>query len=510
MSKKSAKSDLFSLIKSMSKQEKRHFSIDSLREGGDKYPTYIRLFEAFNSMEQFSQEDLIKACKNESYLPHLSSKCDYLKEKILQSLLYHRNKKEQGPEMELRSILDEIEILFDRNLHFFCRKKLRKGRELAEQFGLPGYLLEILTWERRLLRGLRIPRNQKELAQTKTEEDFALKQLEISTQLIQILDEVSFPKEDPGQSSEQLELIDEIPCPPEVLTFKAKRALNELKAIRAVRQGNQQLALEKKKDNYLLWKHHPIWLQRHPDRFIAACNSYLIELNTLGNYSLFREVMDEARSNTDIPGSSRVSLDITLSNAELIYHLNLLNPEGLLTAADSFSKKVDQHKKLIGPNKTQTYFYNLGLAYYLAGNKPKSKASFQKIINIPKSERIQNLQDQAFLWRQVILYEIDIDGFQYFYKQANNHFKKLENSPGIALPLLKCMNKNIKSSSVRIQIQNFKSFYDSFGPDKNPAQNASNSSEANNRLDHLPQYQLFFKWVKSKLQDKSFLELLKE
>ena len=268
--------------------------MDSLKDGSDKNPGYLRLFEAFHGMKQFSQDELLEACKDEPFLPHLSSKCDYLKEKILQSLLHHRNKKEQGPEMELRSILDEIEVLFDRNLLFFCRKKLRKGRELAEQFGLPGYLLEILTWERRILRGLRIPRNQKELAQTKMEEDLALQQLKISTQLIQILDEVSFPTEERTRSGEYFELIDEIPGSPEFLTFRAKRALNELKAMKAVKDGKPQLALDRKKDNYLLWKHHPAWLKRHPDRFIAACNSYLRELNALGNYSLFGEVMEEA------------------------------------------------------------------------------------------------------------------------------------------------------------------------------------------------------------------------
>lgn len=497
----------------MSKQEKRHFSIDSLKEGGGKPPGYFRLFEAFNSMDEFSQNDLIQACKDEAFLPHLSSKCDYLKEKIIQSILYHRNKNDFGPDSELRSILDEVEILFERNLLFFCRKKLRKGKKLAEQFGLPGYLLEILTWERRILRGLRVPRNQKDLAQTKKEEDLALEQLKISTQLIQTLDEASFPSEGKSVDNSYLKIIDEIPRSPNLLTFRSKRALNELKAMKAVREGKPQLALERKKDNYLIWKNDPAWLQRNPERFIAACNSYLRELNASANYTLFREVMEEARSNTDLPRSSRPLMNISLSNLELIYQLNHLDLEGLSAAADSFTEKIEHLRKHIGPNKRQSYCYNLGLAYYISGQKKKAKVSFQEIINSPKRERIQNLQNQAFLWRQVILYETDLESFQYFYSHATNHFKKTANSPVIALPLLKCLNKNAKTGSVRIQIQNFKSFFELYVSDSSTSHSSPSTEsppQTEAKITLPPQYQPFLTWVRSKLQDKSFLELLKE
>ena len=499
----------------MNKQERRHFAIDTLKESWDSYPDYFRLYKAFLDLEEFSQEGLIEACKGEPFLAHLSPRCNYLKEKILQSLLRHQVTKEQEPAREIRNILNEVRILFDRKLFFFCRKKLAKGKKLAQKFGLPEYLLEILAWDRRILRLQMVPGNHQDLAQTRKEENLALKQLKISTELVQMWDEALFPSGEKA-TDDPFKLIDQIPKEPGLLTFRSKRALNELKAEKAKREQNSQLALEMKKENYLLWKDHPEWLQRHPKRFFAACSSYLEELKNLEKHDLFREVMDEASSNKDLPRSRKSEIVLLLGNLEFVYHLNLKIAPDILNATRTFEEKVNQAMNTIGPNKRQHYLFNLGLGYYIGGEKSQAKNQFQEILNSPSAERLPLFQDWSFLWRQVILFETNAESFEYFNSLALNYFRRRDESPPVAEAFLRCLSKNMKTNSARERIKNYRAFISEYQPGYRDEEDQESEEQTNEpKLEDSPEkrelmakYELFLKWVQSKITFKDFLDLV--
>ena len=467
-------------------------------------------------MDPFSKKALTAACEGEPFAAHLSPRCTYLKDKILQSILTHQVIKEQEPAREIRNLLNEVRILFERKLFFFCRKNLGKGRNLALEFGLPEYLLEILSWERRLLRGQRIPQNQRELAQKRKEENLAMKQLKISTELIQALDEALFPGE--GQTTEApFNVLEGIPREPELLTFRAKRALNELKAAKAKLERNSKLALEMKKENYLLWKEHPHWLQRRPGSFIAACNSYLEELRDQEDPQLFLEIMEEARSNKDLPRSRKPELDLVLANLELIYTLNQKEAPEIIEATRKFEAQF-QKRADIGPNKRQHYLFNLGMGYYLGGEKGAAKPQFQKILNSSSWERLPIFQDWAFLWRQVILFETNPEDFDIFYNPAHSHFKRRERPQPVAVSFLRCLAKNVKTDSARERIHNYRNFISDYPNVINKIERACNGTqdeEPKVLLDPeekmiLGRYELFFKWVLSKINFSDFLELVQE
>ena len=65
--------DLFDLIKSMSRTEKRYFKLDAQKAGGNKSNSYLKLFDALKDLEEYDEPRIFKKLKGEPLLNRLST-----------------------------------------------------------------------------------------------------------------------------------------------------------------------------------------------------------------------------------------------------------------------------------------------------------------------------------------------------------------------------------------------------------------------------------------------------
>lgn len=139
-------SDLFELIKSMSKSEKRYFKLMSSFHEGEK--GYIKLFDIIEAQKKYNEEAIEKKLNSEPYINHLSVVKNRLYHGILSSLeLFKKNET-----AELRSALNKIEILFNKELYKQAEKLLKKTKALAEEREEFLILLDVYRWETRIIR----------------------------------------------------------------------------------------------------------------------------------------------------------------------------------------------------------------------------------------------------------------------------------------------------------------------------------------------------------------------
>ena len=89
-----AKTDLYQLIKAMSKTEKRYFSIDAKKSGKDS-ARYLKLFQVINEMEEWDNEKLKRRFKQ-----NLSADKKYLYEAILRSMRDYRSTKSKAAQVK--------------------------------------------------------------------------------------------------------------------------------------------------------------------------------------------------------------------------------------------------------------------------------------------------------------------------------------------------------------------------------------------------------------------------
>jgi hypothetical protein len=145
-----ASDNLFQLIKSLSKSEKRYFKIIAEKKNADvKGNNYLKLFNAIDKQEVYDEEKIIRQFSKSTFIKHLPSEKNYLYFNILKSLvLYYEGTSEF---IELDDIRHCATILYNKGLYEQCNRMLTKARKLAISTELFPELLSITKLQLELL-----------------------------------------------------------------------------------------------------------------------------------------------------------------------------------------------------------------------------------------------------------------------------------------------------------------------------------------------------------------------
>ncbi|MBI2268858.1 MAG: hypothetical protein HYU69_00715 [Bacteroidetes bacterium] len=138
--------ELFRLIKSLSKAEKRGFKLYAARYTGSK--TYLKLFEAIDKQKEYNEDKLLKLFAKEKFSRQLHRYKNYLTSLILQSL--EMQYAADSVDSILKHKVLQIGILYKKGLFEQCRKLISNAKELAQKRESYLILLELSHWEFRL------------------------------------------------------------------------------------------------------------------------------------------------------------------------------------------------------------------------------------------------------------------------------------------------------------------------------------------------------------------------
>lgn len=138
--------ELFVLVKSLSRSEKRYFRLFANREGGDN--VYLKLFDAMDKQSEYDEAAIRKHFKGEKFLKQLHVPKNYLRALILKSLRnFHSN---ISKDSEVKDILRNIEILFNKELYQHALVELKRAETIASDYELSLLMIDIQNWKRRL------------------------------------------------------------------------------------------------------------------------------------------------------------------------------------------------------------------------------------------------------------------------------------------------------------------------------------------------------------------------
>ncbi len=140
------KNNLFLLIKSLTKAEKRYFKLHAAT-GGD-HKNYLRLFDFIDKQKEYDEQAVRRRFKDETFAKQLHVTKNYLNKLILKSLRnFHAS---MSIDAELKDLLRDIEILFKRELFDQCQYSIAKAEEIARAYEKHYSLIEIYDWKRKL------------------------------------------------------------------------------------------------------------------------------------------------------------------------------------------------------------------------------------------------------------------------------------------------------------------------------------------------------------------------
>lgn len=143
--------DLFNLIHSLSRTEKRYFRLYTQQNSGGNASNYLKLFDALLEQDQYDEAGIKSRFAGEKFTRHFSVAKSYLYDLVLKALqAYHHAK---TPASKVRHLLDQIDILLERGMIEQARKLQQKAEKVALQ---NGYIPQLVDLQ---LQGIRIQKH---------------------------------------------------------------------------------------------------------------------------------------------------------------------------------------------------------------------------------------------------------------------------------------------------------------------------------------------------------------
>lgn len=260
------KNFLFILIKSLSKSEKRYFRLFCTREASGN--NYLRLFDAMEKQSAYDEADIKQQFQKEKFSKQLHVTKNYLGKLILKSLRnFHAG---ISKDAELKDILRNIEILYNKELFEQCEDQLRLAEKLAHKYELLVGALEVGNWKRKLEQ-TRHPGNYKALNKILQEQGVVLKKVHNANDYWQLAVAMSgkmFLGQDSPIKNRSL-----LNSPKKALSLEAKVLFYNTSYLRCLEKGDGQKAEKELRTLIALLESSEDRLKEEPGLYVSSINN---------------------------------------------------------------------------------------------------------------------------------------------------------------------------------------------------------------------------------------------
>ena len=501
--------ELFQLVKSLSKSEKRYFKLTSSLQAGEK--NYMRLFDAIEDQNEYNEEAIKTKFKGEVFIKHLPSEKNHLYNLILKSLrgFYADNSAASILQEQLRN----IELLYNKALYKECTKYIKKAKNIAYQYEKYYFLLDLIDWEKKLIeesysRGV----FDSDLTHLVQEETDCLEKLRNIAEYQKLYSKINYAIRKKGftRNQEEESIIEDISNHPLIkekntaLTTKAATACYSIKGMCASTNRNYEDSLQHFNKVIKIMENNPCILKELPKRYIRALNNVMYA-------NLDRNDIDECLTTIEKMKSLQTqsgfeSIDIQLNlftfpyNAELLAYLNTGNyNKAIDRIVPKIVEGIDFYNGKISKEEEILFYYNISRVYFGADDYKMALKYMNEVLNSNENTLRQDIFTFAQLINLIIHYELgNYDLLEYTIKSTKRFVTKKQRNHQFETVFLKGMRKLIKVKNPDDLTQTLENF----------------RTELNKVLEDpyekvAIQYFDFIAWIDTKLLKKTYAELIR-
>ncbi|MCB0642029.1 MAG: hypothetical protein KDC44_10335, partial [Phaeodactylibacter sp.] len=157
-----------------------------------------------------------------------------------------------------------------------------------------------------------------------------------------------------------------------------------------------------------LWERDPLFIQEYPKLFLVHASNYLTMTMVLGTLEQdeFDEVLDRMKAIEPSSFDEEAELFQTVEHIELLYLANYPHsPQRRYDLRDSIREKIEKYQSKINPGRLTSFYFNLGILFFLRGEYEESLEWFNEIYNMTGNDHRQDLQRVVRLLRLVVFVE---------------------------------------------------------------------------------------------------------
>jgi hypothetical protein len=431
--------ELIRLIQSLSKGEKRYFKMFTSLQGGDK--DYLKLFDVLEKLGEYDEEKIKKQLKGEDFLNRLSSVKNYLYSQILKSL--RMNYTGSTVDSELKEMIEEITILYDKQLFKQCLKLLDKAKDLANSNEQIMPLIELnLLEEKVLIEVLNLDKFEKTLSNS----------LEIETELLDKQKNIAEyrnlynriilinKKIKEARTEEEFKQFEEIVAHPLLLSFDQAKSFDAKNYYYLIHlnynhaKGDNEACLEIAQNQLALLESFPQKITEKPKRYIAALNNVLLSQIHLHSYKDFDKTLEKLRSTPLKSPNIEVNRFVSSYIFEMVMYLDTGEFSKSVPIRENILEGLKKYHDKINSIEEITLLYNLFYSYFGTGEFPKALGIINKLLNEYQKELRYDIQSAVRILNLILHYELGnsrlleynaISAYRFLYKSKRLY--KLEN-----------------------------------------------------------------------------------
>jgi len=498
--------DLFELIKSLTKSEKRYFKIiTTKKDSASQKNNYLKLFDEIEKQKIYDEKKIVAKFSDSSFVKHLPSEKNYLYTLILKSLNLYHFTSSKGASMD--ELLHFTEILYSKGLYNQSRKVAGKARDVALKEGL--YYQMVGLSKLRLALAVQLAVSSEQLKAEEEDIFFNLKSavsnianeskyMELKGQFLFLIRREGELVRKPSEM-QKFDLIINNPLmndEKKALTYESKNIFYFIRSVYHHVIGDFQKA-------YFFNKKALEFIESHPEK-ITQQSDYTAKINNIcetclriKKYDEFRMYLDKLQ---DTPAAS------TLDKSRKFYRyyellLRMYVQTGEFNKGISLAPEIQEGMKLyekhIHKSRVISLHYHFAYAYFGSGDHKNALVWINKILNDKTTDLRKDLLCFARILNFFIHFELHNNLLFEHILKSTRHFlytkEKIYKLESIVLDLLRKLPKLTNESKTFDLLNDFK--------------------EELSHLQKDPFERLAFEyfdllsWVESKLEGKKFSEV---
>lgn len=403
--------ELFLLIKSLTKSEKRDFKLYAKRYNYTETKVCIRIFDIINSVDVYNEAKVLRKLRDKKAVAIFPQMKVYLSNLIMRSLrtIDSRSSKVNN---ELQFIQDEL-IFHEKYLLDHRIKSIKKAKELTST--AQDYHILLLSIDRQgILEHEAINENFEEIfVKLENEELIILNNLTLETKLKHIYFKLwSQYLNNPNISNSKLKkyILDLrnhelLQSDSDLCTFKSKWFYLRSHAILCLFLNDKPGSLSYCEKIVTLFEGNPIQKENIFPSYQSALINFLAACHRVEKYEQFEEILGIIYS---LPITSQNNDVVVFSNAgfyELLYLINTGQLDKVILIAPEIDLKLSKFKSQIQESRILSFYSNIAVTYFLAEQHFEAIDFTNKLRNYSSEIRI-DIQHLASLLELIIHYEI--------------------------------------------------------------------------------------------------------
>lgn len=398
--------DLYHLIRSLSRSEKRYFTLDA-QKSGRQSSRYLSLFRAINSMDEYDEEQLQR-----DFGRRLSDDKARLYDAILRSMRDYRSAHSRAA--RIKEMLLDARFLYERGLYEQCEERLAGARKMALELEDQIALLDINKEERRVANELLRRGREERSEQLQQEKEEALQRLQEELTFLDLHDRLILPlirnpqglsRDKRSELSQRYRDLLAQPVQPDSLQAR-------LRYYQSLAFLNQLLGRPAEVFRYFskvveVWNAHPVYKEEEFTRYIQDAFNLLHAAFADRQYlDRALELLQELEGEQPHNYQDRKVLFQRTAVYRLVYYINYGDVSDPMTVLEPISKGLDTYD--LNPNTEFSIRFNAAILLFLAGRHAYCIEWLDELIGKARRTAVrQDIQSGGRLLQYLALIELD-------------------------------------------------------------------------------------------------------